>query len=157
MTVKRIALIAAFAAVGLVLAFAGLEAAQTSRHWGGMHGQSGHGFSHLCSEKRDERIDRAVNFVEVFVEFTPEQDQAWDRLTGAVRESSAAIGESCNELTDEKSSANLPQRLAHLETMMTVGLEAIHTVRPAFNAFYETLDEEQRQAIDQLMRHRHRR
>ena len=167
MTVKRIVLVAAFAAAGLVLAFVGLEAAQSpaSRHMGDMYAESGHqghggwmhgrrGFSHLCSEHRDKRIGRAVSFVEAFVDFTPEQDQAWERLTAAVRESSAAIGETCSQLTDGDGPADLPQRLARLETMMTVGLEVIHTVRPAFDTFYATLDERQKQAIDQLMSHR---
>ena len=114
----------------------------------------GEEFSHLCSEHRDKRIGRAVSFVEAFVDFTPEQDQAWDRLTATVRQSSAAIGESCSQLTDGDGPTGLPQRLARLETMMTVGLEVIHTIRPAFDTFYATLDERQKQAIDQLMSHR---
>jgi hypothetical protein len=38
--------------------------------------------------------------------------------------------------------------------MLSTGLEVVREVRPAFAAFYDSLDENQQEAIDKLMSHR---
>jgi hypothetical protein len=37
-----------------------------------------------------------------------------------------------------------------------MGLEVVQEVRPAFDRFYGTLSEDQKQALDQLINRRHR-
>ena len=49
-----------------------------------------------------------------------------------------------------------PDELARMETMLTTKLDVLKKVRPAFEAFYGTLDERKREALDTLFS-RHRR
>ena len=49
------------------------------------------------------------------------------------------------------------ERLAGLETMLSAGLEAVREVRPNFDAFYATLNDKQKTALDRLIDRRGRR
>jgi hypothetical protein len=134
----------------------GLRAAEIvaqSAHGGG-HGR---GLERLCSSQRDERLEDGLSFVESFVDFTPEQTQAWTELATALRAGSASIGQTCGELGSLSIPEHAPDKLALVETMLTKGVAVLGQVRPAFATFYETLDDDQKQAIDRLASRRHRR
>lgn len=148
---------------GLAIA-AGLGAAERFNAGGDRHGWH-HGWHHgaggggpmlgrLCSERRDDWLDGRIDLVESFVEFTPEQQPAWDALTVALRSGSERLGAACADLAGaERQDAGA--RLARLETMLQAGLDVVHTVRPAFDDFYAKLDDDQRAALDRLLEHRH--
>jgi hypothetical protein len=120
----------------------------------GLHGR---GLERLCSSQRDERLEDGLSFVESFVDFTPEQTQAWTELATALRAGSASIGQTCGELGSLAIPEKAPDKLALVETMLTKGVAVLGQVRPAFATFYETLDDDQKQAIDRLASRRHRR
>ncbi len=122
------------------------------RHFG-RHGR-GHGLARLCSERREERLADMVGFVESFVDFTEEQEDAWNSLTVALDQGSDRIGAACGELKAEGRAETAPDKMARLETMLEAGLDALRDVRPAFDSFYGTLDAEQKAAIDRLAMHR---
>lgn len=119
------------------------------RQWGGPHG----GF---CAAARGERVEDVLGLVESFVTFRPDQQPAWERLRDAVRAGSQRFDATCAALRDAGEPGDPPARLARLEQMMATGLETLREVRPAFDAFYATLDERQKAAIDRLVERRGR-
>ena len=126
------------------------------RHgWGG-HGRRG-GMAHkLCSDARGEHIEAAITFAETFMAFTPEQRTAWDRLTVAVRAGSEKVGATCAETEALRAEKTLPSRLALAEAATKTAAAILSDVRPAFDGWYATLSDEQRQALDELMKRRGR-
>ncbi len=126
------------------------------RHgWGG-HGRRGGPMRKLCSDARGERIEAAITFAETFMTFTPEQRAAWDRLTGAVRAGSEKVGETCAETEALRAEKTAPAKLAIAEAAAKTAAAILGDVRPAFDDWYATLNDEQRQALDGLMKHRGR-
>ncbi len=168
--VLGIAFVSALSIAGLSLTWGGLDAAQPIKsslaagiaagkaHFGGRHDggwrggdRGGHGLGRICGERRAERIDDLVAFVEGFVDFTPAQTQAWNNVTEAVRAGSASIDQTCSDLAKGDRPETAPERLARVETIMATGLDVVQRIRPAFTAFYQTLTEKQRKAIDDLI------
>ena len=125
-------------------------------HRGGGHGH-GRGMAMICSERRDERLEKVLAFVEGFVSLTPEQTTAWGELTETIRAGSATIGEKCVELEDAGTPETAPDKLARIESMATTGLTLLQRVRPAFEGFYATLSDKQKKALDDMIAHRGRR
>ena len=121
--------------------------------WG--KGRAGHDFRAVCSDKREQGLDTVIGLIESFVDFTPPQTSAWNELIAAVREGSAAVGEACTKLEESGNGDTAPEKLAQLETLLTTGVAIVGKVRPAFDAFYATLDDDQKQALNRLMDRRH--
>ena len=170
---KRLLGIGLLTALGLGAISGGVYAthAQSFAHGPGalaaahMAGGMGHGWrgkrhggpgGHLCRVAKGERLDGMITFVESFVSFTPEQDQAWQDLTAALRDSQAEVRGACDHLAQAEDPRRAPEALDRAETMLSTGLDAVRQIRPAFTAFYETLDERQREALDGLLTHRGR-
>ncbi len=127
-------------------------------HGGWHHGRGhGRGMAMICSERRDQRIEHGLAFVEGFVNFTPEQTAAWSELTDAVRAGSASIGEKCEELEKAGIPESAPDRLRQFESLATTGLGILQRIRPAFERFYASLSDKQKKAVDDLISHRGRR
>jgi hypothetical protein len=167
---SHIVLFGAAIAVGTALVVTGLGAADDEaasfgnggpgefmlagwRH--GWHG-GGHGrfADHVCSHARDEILEERLAFVESFVDFTDEQEPAWQQLTAAIRTGSAKVGEACAEL--EAPDPTAPAHLARVELILSTGLDIVQQVRPAFERFYAVLDDDQKAALDKLVSRHHR-
>ena len=117
----------------------------------------GHGAKMICSERRAEKLDDAIGFIEAFFSFNDTQKTEWDKLAAALRQGSDTIGRHCETIEAKNKDASAPDKLARVETMLTAGLEIVQNVRPAFDGFYASLDEKQQAALDKLVqRHRHR-
>ena len=116
-------------------------------HWE-RHGRMGPAF---CGPNRDERIERMVGMVEGFANFTAEQQPAWEKLRDSVRSASGKLDTACGAMRGTGRDAPPPARLAGLETMLSAGLDAVREVRPSFDAFYATLNDKQKAAIDRLI------
>lgn len=158
--------IAALAVAGVTAAGIGAMAAEptvTNAIWGGRDGgwhgghRGGHGLMRLCGAARGERIEVMIGFVENFMEFTPEQQAAWDELATALRQGNGTVAKACDDLREAGRPESAPERLALLETALETGLNTVKEVRPSFDRFYATLSEKQRKALDDLSRHRRRR
>jgi hypothetical protein len=121
-------------------------------HFRGGWRRGGHrrGFDAICSERRNEGIEHGLAFVEGFVNFTPEQTTAWNELGAAIRAGSASVGEKCKELKAAGEPRTAPERLARFEAMATTGVGILKRIRPAFDRFYATLSDKQKQALDGL-------
>jgi hypothetical protein len=59
-------------------------------------------------------------------------------------------------VVDAEMPRTAPERIARLELMLTVGLEVVGRVRPAFDSFYAVLTDEQKKAVDALISRRHK-
>jgi hypothetical protein len=176
---KRNLIIAAsiVAVIGVTGATAGLSAMATSlagsergpgaymtsfgeRHGGWGHrfgGRGGHGMAMLCSDRRDAKIAETIEFVESFVDFTPEQTEAWENLKVAVTNSSTKVDAACDKMKQAGRPDTVVEKLAFMEDMMSTGLSVLQEVRPAFDSFYAVLDDRQKKAVDKLLSRRHRR
>lgn len=126
-------------------------------HWGERRGpRMGMGPA-FCGPEREERLSRMVEMIEGFANFSPEQQPAWEQLRDAVRDASAKLGPACDAMRAGREGTP-PERLGSLETMLSAGLDAVREVRPKFDAFYATLNDKQKAALDRLIDHRgHRR
>jgi LTXXQ motif family protein len=109
---------------------------------------------HVCSDARDEMLEDRLAFVESFVDFTDEQEPAWQQLSAAIRAGSAKVGEACAEVEALDTSAT--GHLARVELIFSTGLGIVQQVRPAFEQFYAVLDDDQKAALDKLVSRHHR-
>jgi hypothetical protein len=167
---SHIVLLGAALAVGSALLVTGLSAADNEAALFG-NGRSGqlmlagwrHGWhgggrgrfaEHLCGDARDEILEDRLAFVESFVDFTDEQEPAWQQLTAAIRAGSAKVGEACTELEPPDPTADA--HLARVELILSTGLDIVQQVRPAFAQFYAVLDDDQKAALDRLVSRHHR-
>ncbi|MHA1113684.1 MAG: Spy/CpxP family protein refolding chaperone [Alphaproteobacteria bacterium] len=135
---------------------------------GQMRGMGFGGADHAC---QGGGLDRIESVVENFVSFTPEQDAAWKNLSAAMRAAHAERQAACetmraddmrdggkgDEQREQARPATAPDRLARMESRLEAGVAAVRGIRPALDAFYATLNEDQREALDEMMGHRHRR
>lgn len=81
---------------------------------------------------------------------TDEQSTAWTRLRAAIQSTRPSLEQACADVPATDAT------MARAETMLTLGLEAVRQVRPAFEAFYAVLTDEQRRMLDEHRGRRHR-
>ncbi|MGB0631581.1 MAG: Spy/CpxP family protein refolding chaperone [Alphaproteobacteria bacterium] len=172
MTRTKKFLLGTVAAVGigagaLMIAGAGSQSMNTAKlelisaaaaSGGGFHRghHRGHRAKMICSDRRAEKLDDALGFVEAFFSFNPEQKTAWNGLAGALRDGSDVIGKHCEAMKGKEKGVGATAKLAQVETMLTAGLGVVRKVRPAFDGFYATLDKDQQAALDKLIQRRGR-
>jgi hypothetical protein len=164
---KKLLMAAGASVLALGLGAAAIEAAPTAlsgqgqgmfaqhagfgmgRH-GGDGGMGGHGMRGMCRGDHGDRIEAMTGVVDEFFDFTPEQSEKWDELTQALAAGQASMKAACGDVEEASEEGGASERLARMETMMSAGLGVIQDIRPAFEAFYETLTEAQQEALDGL-------
>jgi hypothetical protein len=126
-------------------------------HWSSerRHGD-GH-FERLCTDGDDARIALVMGMARDHLNLKPVQAASWQDLEGAVGKGLATLRGACQTLRAGERGASAPARLAAAEAAMTAGGAALRQIRPAFEAFYGTLDAGQKATLDDaLSRGRHR-
>lgn len=116
-----------------------------------------HGGADFCHMVHGGHMTRGIDVVEAFVEFSPEQQSAWAGLTEALATAREQLAEHCEHrgsMADKNGERNPMDGMARMEAKLEAQLEALRTVRPAAEAFWNTLTDEQQQALQGLMRHR---
>ena len=105
----------------------------------------------------DGRIDDLAAYVEGFVTFKPEQDAAWGNLIEKIRGAGSTYAELCTQFEQQQEEADTkaPERLALAEKAIAATLAAMQDARPAFDQFYATLDENQKELLDRAFSRRH--
>ncbi len=116
----------------------------------------------LCRGGMERRMERFSSVVEGLAKLDDTQTAAWNRLKTASASAIATVRKNCETLKTQGRPATGPERLQRLESVLAARLDALRAVRPAFTAFYETLDKGQQDALDTLRgsrwhhrRHRH--
>ena len=81
---------------------------------------------------------------------TDEQSKAWTQLRMAIQSTRPSLEQACADVSTTGAT------MARAETMLTVGLDAVRQVWPAFEAFYAVLNDDQRRMMDEHRGRRHR-
>ena len=169
--------ISAMVAVALVLAFASFLTLQPAgagaagHGWAmfghrqrGRHHEPGHGAGgnrggtwqphETWNGMYAARMEHLIALVENRMNFTPPQADAWEKLADSLRAGGRSISDACDSLANDGRGDTAPAALTRAEVMVTVGLDALQQVRPRLDAFYATLDPQQKQIIDGLFARR---
>ena len=119
------------------------------RGWGpsmmmgpGMMG--GRGFGAMCNPRAAGMAEWRIERIEAAVKPTDAQREALDTLRAASTKAAETISAACTR----EAPAKAPERLALMEQRLDAMHLAIKTVRPAFDAFYASLGEEQKVKLD---------
>ena len=79
------------------------------------------------------------------------QKAAWTSLMTDLRQALGQFEETCMAGMTGKPAGPAPIRLAGLRDQLATGIAAIDRIRPAFDAFYRSLDEDQRARIEAML------
>ena len=119
------------------------------RGWGpgmmmgpGMMG--GRGFGAMCNPRAAGMAEWRIERIEAAVKPTDAQREALNALRAASAKAAETISAACTG----QAPAKAPERLALMEKRLDAMHLAIRTVRPAFDAFYASLNEEQKVKLD---------
>ncbi len=122
---------------------------ENSRGWGpgmmmgpGMMG--GRGFGALCNPRAAGMAEWRIERIEAAVKPTEAQRDVLNALRTASTKAAEIIRAACTGEAPTKA----PERLALMEQRLDAMQLAIKTVRPAFDAFYASLSEEQKVKLD---------
>lgn len=112
----------------------------------GMMGGPGFGRHGMCNpggagfaEWRFEEIEKAIS-----------PNDAQRAALKALQEASTKAAETISASCPADAPASSAERLAFMEKRMEAMLQAVKTVRPAFDAFYATLNDDQKKTLDQI-------
>lgn len=108
----------------------------------GMMGQGGYGF--LCNPRMAGFAEWRLQQIEAAVKPNDAQKKALEDLRKASASAADMIMKECPAAIPAKPTERLALGEKRLETM----LQAIKTVRPAFQSFYDTLDDKQKASLD---------
>ena len=80
------------------------------------------------------------------------QTEAWNNLKAAVKTGEEKLRTACDAVGSAKTA---PERMAALDTTLGAASEAVKAVRPAVDGLYATLNDQQKQMVDQMGQGRH--
>jgi hypothetical protein len=148
------------AATLAALASGGLAAAHDGqRSWRGHHGWSprAHGLEQFCNHRHAGTWLASLSaMVERSLSLHETQTAAWRRVIEEVRAVESSLVAICDAEKFEAATRSATVLLARAESMMTARLDALRRVRPTFEAFYGSLDDGQKKALDDLLARRRR-
>lgn len=111
----------------------------------GMMGRGpGRGMGWMCSPQGAGLAEWRKQRIEELVKPTESQRKALDELQAASTKAAESVAAAC----PSEFPASAPARLELMEKRMEAMLTAIKTVRPAFDAFYGTLTDEQKARLN---------
>lgn len=107
-------------------------------------GMWGPGYGGMCSPRFAGLAEWRIDEIERAVKLTEAQQAALKELRAASTKAAESLAAACP--ADWPKTAG--ERLGFMEKRMEAMLAAVKTVRPAFDAFYGTLDETQKGRLD---------
>lgn len=136
------------AAAGLVVALMAIypdARASHGRHgwWG--HSNDGHAGMSYCETGHITRISEMGPHLQSWLELDDAQSTAWFKVERKIERTVTELSKYC----DGTGAATVRDRLERAEMTMTAGAAAIRDLRPAFDQFYESLDERQQAMLDE--------
>ncbi len=108
----------------------------------------------FCGDSGLTHADRLGSFLSSWLELDAAQSESWIRVERELEQGFIWLRDTCDAFAADTATTTLPERLEFAETAMAAGLEALRAVRPAFEAFYDTLDDGQRQQLETVLNHR---
>ena len=104
----------------------------------------GRGMGWMCSPQSAGLAEWRKDRIEQLVKPTENQRKALDDLQAASTKAAQVVTDAC----PKEFPASAPARLELMEKRMEAMLTALKTVRPAFDAFYATLTDEQKATLN---------
>ncbi|MCW5690083.1 MAG: Spy/CpxP family protein refolding chaperone [Pseudolabrys sp.] len=104
----------------------------------------GRGMGWMCSPQSAGLAEWRKDRIERLVKPTENQRKALDDLQAASTKAAQVVTDAC----PKEFPASAPARLELMEKRMEAMLTALKTVRPAFDAFYATLTDEQKATLN---------
>lgn len=103
-----------------------------------------------------DRIDGRLAYMKTELKITPAQEQAWNDLATAIRDTSETHNKMMREMMKEMHDGSffakpLPERLQVQESHMAARLEQIKNVKGAVDKLYGQLDDTQKKAADDIV------
>lgn len=149
------------AALALGLAVAAPVAAQPVRENqsgpgpGMMHhgAWGGPGFAGLCRDT-DAKIAGALAYAETRLKITDAQRAAWGQFAEQVKTSEPQVRKACDTMEQHRTAAtppSAPERVQHMEAMLTLALDTLKRIEPSMTALYAQLTPEQKKVADTLL------
>jgi hypothetical protein len=113
---------------------------------GMMHGSGmwGRGSRRMCNPSFAGLAEWRIDQIERATKLTEPQQAALKELRAASDKAAVGLASACPAEWPRTSA----ERLARMEARMEAMLQAVKTVRPAFDAFYGSLDSEQKARFD---------
>lgn len=108
-------------------------------------------FGRVCGPERTKQITERLDAFEAFAKFEGEQKAAWDDLRKALSTADGEVDGVCDEARDMRG-ANSAEKLTHLQQALSKSAALVATVEAPYSRFYGTLDEKQKEALDDLVR-----
>jgi len=144
----------------VLLAVAGLMAAliavdpsalaRGAQHgWVRPHAPHGAGMA-FCAGRQGHVLERMGPYLRAWLDLNAAQEESWARVERTLAVGLASLRDACSDLAADDENVAMPERLAAMESAMAAGTDAVRAIRPAFTAFYGTLDEDQQRKIDVL-------
>jgi len=124
-----------------------------AHEWAGRHGHGWHQ-QYACRADHQDRLGKITEFVNSELNLNDAQFQAWDHVLSVVRLGQSKKDGLCKQYEQVKDKP-APDKLALVEQAVAEGLSLIQQLRPAFDGFYETLDEAQKAKVEVMLKRRH--
>lgn len=116
---------------------------------GGMMGQGGQGMmGHGMMMDHGPMIEARLAYLKADLAITDAQAAAWNVYADAVRARAASRHSTRTEMMETMKSATLPERIAARLKAMETMVESLKVLKPATEALYGVLTEEQRKKAD---------
>jgi hypothetical protein len=122
-----------------------------------MVGQNGMAGMAMLATAMTEHVEGRLAFLKTELKITAAQMPFWNKFAQAVRDNAKTMRSMMqgrmmqSGMTATSQSANLPNRLALRETMMTAHLDALRKLKAAVDPLYAAFSDEQKKAADQMM------
>lgn len=132
-------------------------ARQDSRGWPDHMMGGGYGMMmDVGRSAMQERIEGRLAFLKTELKITESQSGAWDELAGTIRSTSKAHNKLMRDMIakvhdEDFAKMALPERLDLMETNMQARLDQMKQVKGALTGLYAVLDNEQREAANEIM------
>jgi hypothetical protein len=108
-------------------------------------------FGRICGPGRTKEVAERLDAFEAFAKFEGEQKAAWDDLRKALATADGEMDDVCAEARDMRG-ANSADKLTHLQQALSKSAALVATVEAPYSRFYGTLDEKQKEVLDDLVR-----
>jgi len=126
-----------------------LASRDAQRGWARQHAPHAASMA-FCVNPQEGGLEHMGPYLKTWLDLNAAQEQSWVRVERSLAAGLASLRDACSDLAADDEAVAMPVRLAAMESAMAAGADAVRAVRPAFTAFYGTLDEDQQRRIDGL-------
>ena len=98
-----------------------------------------------------EHVEGRLAFLRTELKVTPQQEAQWNAFADAFRAVAKSAKDAMQQMMGGERPSSAAQRLERYERMLSFRLDAVRTVRAAFDPLYAALSDEQKKVADDLV------